>query len=236
MDSRFIIQTSLKHKEVTRKPLAMFVQRNKGCLKVVFAVCVAVVLLATTSGAVERTALQKHSDFCDINGDNYVSQGEMFERMKQLGLSTSSATFFSITISLFGPFSNPKWYDPFSINLEFIARARHTSATRIFGGPNGEVLELLKDYKFTQFDVDPQDNTLSTSEVAAMVTFDAQNLVGWVRADAEFFGLLFPVAGEERVLGDGSTERFITKDTWDRFYNGTLFFYLVGETPPWEEE
>jgi peroxygenase len=210
----------------------MFVQRNKGCLRTVIALFVAVVLQATTSGA-ERTALQKHSDFFDINGDNYVSPGESYKRMKELGLSTASASFFSYTISLIGPFTNPKWYAPFSINLKYIARGQHTSATRIFGGPNGEVVKELKKSKFELFDVD-EDGTLSTSEVKAMVKANAQNFADRVRADGEFFGLLFPVAGEDRVLEDYSTERFITKETWDKFYDGTLFFHLVGKTPPWE--
>jgi hypothetical protein len=214
----------------------MFEQHKKGCLRTVTALCVAVVLLATTSGAVEeRTALQKHGVFFDINGDNYLSPGENYKRMKQLGLSSSTATFFTITFGLLGPLTNPKWYAPFSINLKYIIRARNAGgATMILRGPNGGVDEELKESKFLLFDVD-EDGTLSTSEVKAMVKA-TQSYLGRVRLNGEFFGLLFPVAAEDRVLLDGSTEQFVTKDSWDDFFDGSLLFYLVGETPPWEQE
>ena len=45
------------------------------------------------------------------------------------------------------------------------------------------------------------------------------------------FTLLMGLAGESHQI-DGHTEKVLTRDTMQSFYDGTLFYKLAGEKPP----
>ena len=151
-----------------------------------------------------------------------------------MGYPITTSTAFTILFGATAPLLNPKWYAPWKLNLDYIARTLHidASSTQIYTKPDGVLNATRMDSMFQESDLD-KDGFLSYSEAQAMIERNAKSLIGKIRSQGEFLGLLFPLNGVSRELPDGSTELVIPKEIWDSMYEGTLFFNMAGETPPW---
>jgi len=178
------------------------------------------------------TELTKHVAFFDENDDGFIGNVEMFNRLQKLGFSRVDSLKNAAIIAIgLGSTTNSKWLTSFSIDISNIAKGKHSSATQIFSAPNGALDSVLKDSIFLKYDTN-SDNTLSQSELYTMVDDNAKSSSGRTLSRGEF-NLLFDAAGEDRQLPDGSTERFLSKSTWDKFYTGTLFYDMTGIATNW---
>jgi len=178
----------------------------------------------------EYTALMKHVDFFDVDGDGLIGNAELYSRLRALGFSPLAAL---PSVAVFGTalgfMTNKKWFRNFSVDISNIARVKHASATQIYSPPDGALDAALKDSLFLQYDTNG-DISLSMSEMNKLINDMAKSASGKIRSVGEI-GLLYMLAGEVRQLSDGSTERFISKVTWDKLYEGTLFYDMTGISP-----
>ena len=175
------------------------------------------------------TALQKHVMFFDQDGDGKITVGETFDGLRELGFgyTRSSAFAFAINAGL-GVATGAPWYAPLTVDIENIAKGKHDSDTDIYdvdGRFNAQKFEDL----FAIYDTD-SDNALSAEEFEIFYMRNKEDEASSLVSTFEF-GLLIELAGEPRVI-DGKETSVVTRETMARFYDGSLFYDLVGRTPP----
>ncbi len=175
------------------------------------------------------TFLQKHLSFFDGNHDGQLTRSETAVGLRRLGLgrakSEAVATFINVGV---GVSTSDHWYDPTTINLAKIHHAKHGSDTGIFDAQGDFVPEKFNQL-FERFDTD-KDQSLSQGEITKMHEALKTDKVGDFASKGEF-SLLMDLAGEPREV-DGQPSKVLTRDTLQSFYDGTLFYKLVGEKPP----
>ena len=89
-------------------------------------------LVASTAFA-ERTALQKHADFFDGNGNNVVTVPETYDGLRRLGIDPVRSSAFAVAINLgLGRSTGAAWYEPYNVYLETIEKGKHSSDTDIY--------------------------------------------------------------------------------------------------------
>ena len=89
-------------------------------------------LVASTAFA-ERTALQKHADFFDGNGNNIVTVPETYDGLRRLGIDPVRSSAFAVAINLgLGRSTGAAWYEPYNVYLDAIEKGKHSSDTDIY--------------------------------------------------------------------------------------------------------
>jgi peroxygenase len=178
----------------------------------------------------KMTPLEKHLAFFDRDHDGQLTREETAQGLRKLGLGTvrSEVTASAINAGI-GLKSSDHWYDFTTINLSKIHLSKHGSDTGIYDA-QGQFVQAKYDELWARFD-QGQKGALNQADIQAMHASLSTDKVGDVAAKAEF-DLLMEIAGQNQTQPDGSTQRVLTKDTMQQFYDGTLFYNLAGETAP----
>lgn len=177
-----------------------------------------------TPVAQERTALQKHVDFFDRNGDGQTRVWETYQGLRalKLGRLTSAGAALVINASL-GVKTGSPWYSWLTIQNDGIHMGKHEGDTDVYD-EQGNFDQSRFNALFTTFDLD-RDEALSKPELDAMMVVRGNGKAS-AGSKAEF-GLLLKIAGEDRPTG-----RVLTRKTLQQLYDGSLFYSLAGEKPP----
>jgi len=175
------------------------------------------------------SALQKHVMFFDQDGDGKITVGETFDGLRELGFgyTRSSAFAFAINAGL-GVATGAPWYAPLTVDIENIAKGKHDSDTDIYD-VDGRFNPVKFEQLFALYDTD-RDDALSAEEFEVFYARNKEDEASSLVSTFEF-GLLIELAGEKRVI-DGKETSVVTRETMERFYDGSLFYDLVGRTPP----
>ena len=184
-----------------------------------------------TQASTKLTALQKHVMFFDQDGDGKITVGETFDGLRELGFgyTRSSAFAFAINAGL-GVATGAPWYSPLTVDVANIAKGKHDSDTDIYDD-NGRFDPAKFKELFALYDTD-NDDALSAEEFEVFYARNKESEASSLVSTFEF-GLLIELAGEPRVV-DGRDTQVVTRQTMERFYDGSLFFDLVGRKPPFE--
>ncbi|MFT4976971.1 MAG: peroxygenase [Myxococcota bacterium] len=189
-----------------------------------------------TAQASERTALQLHADFFDVDVDGFVEWTETYTRCRALGFSTvtSSGLASAINLALGSTTGGSTW----TINLDNIEAGIHGSDTGIYDA-DGDFVPSAFEAIFSRYDADG-DDAISDTEIDALYSGQFTDLTGSLASKAEF-GLLFDIAGEEREVElpcswfcdtYTDTEVVLTRATMTAFYDGSLFYTVAGLPVP----
>lgn len=161
------------------------------------------------------TALQKHVEFFDRDGDGEISLLDTYRGSRALGYGRvlSGLLAVSINTALGWPTADPP-RPTLRIRIANIHRGRHGSDTDIYDELGRFVPEEL-DETFARYDKDG-DGALDLRELWARARGDRDiyDLVGQIASLAEF-GLVYLIAAE-----DGKLDR----DTFRSIYDGSLFY------------
>lgn len=171
-----------------------------------------------------RTALQKHVDFFDRNGDGQIRVWETYQGCRALGMGRLLSTGAAVAINLaLGIKSGSPWYKLLTIQTDGIHQGKHGGDTGIYDA-DGNFVQARFDAMFAQHDSN-SDGALSEAEVEQMLVVNGggQPSLG---SKAEF-GLLMKLAGEDTPDG-----RVLTRQRLEAFYDGSLFYQLAGEKVP----
>ena len=182
----------------------------------------------------ERTALQKHADFFDGNGNNVITVSETYDGLRRLGIDPIRSSAFAVAINLgLGRSTGAAWYEPYNVYLAAIEKGKHASDTDIYD--DGGAFDTSRfDVIWKKYDLNG-NKEISESELDALYSGQYETAAGSVASRAEFTVLMM-VAGEERVISRGwfwdETETVITRETLWSLYDGTLFYVIAGEPVP----
>ena len=202
-------------------------------------ICAAAFSLAAFSApaaAAERTALQKHADFFDVDGDGLIEWSETYARCRALGFSTVTASGLASAINL--ALGQTTGGSTWTIDTANIEAGIHGSDTGIYdadGHYNASAFGAI----FSRYDGDG-DGAISETEIDDLYAGQFTDLTGSVASKAEF-GLLFDIAGETRSFEVPcswwcdtytETEQVLTRETMVAFYDGSLFYTLAGLAVP----
>lgn len=174
-----------------------------------------------TQGAA-RTALQRHVDFFDRDGNGVLTIREIASGLNRLQIGPF-VTRLPVAILVALLLGRKTWgvvYPTLTINVDAIHRGRHKSTTGIFG-PDGELDEARFVELFQRYDGD-RDGFIEESELGGMMRGIASP--GFANALSRFLArqelpTLMREFGERRA--DGAT--VLSRETLGQFYAGDLF-------------
>ncbi len=177
-----------------------------------------------TSTAQQRTALQKHVDFFDRNGDGKTRVWETYQGLRALkvGRLLSAAGAVAINASL-GMKTGSPWYSWLTIQNDGIHMGKHEGDTDVYD-EQGNFVQSRFNALFINFDKN-RDDALNRQELDDMMIARGNGKAN-IGSKAEF-GLLLEIAGEDRPDG-----RVVTRKTLQALYDGSLFYTLAGEKAP----
>jgi peroxygenase len=172
-----------------------------------------------------RTALQKHVDFFDRNGDGETRVWETYAGCRALGMGRLMSTAAAVVINAaLGIKSGSPWYSFLTIQNDGIHFGKHKGDTGIYD-QDGNFVQSRFDDMFKLHDTDG-DDALNQGEIDKMLVVNGQGKPS-TGSKAEF-GLLMKLAGENNADG----ERVLTRQRMQEFYDGSLFYQLAGEKVP----
>ena len=167
-----------------------------------------------------RTALQKHVDFFDTDGDGKITLLETYQGLRRLGLGAArSALFGGVINAALG--SSTSRAPSLTVDASHIDAGKHASDTGVYD-ENGRFVQRSFDRLFARYDEDG-DGALDRKELSRLFEESRTDIVGHLGSMAEF-GLLLCLAGEDR-----KGRKVITRQRLGRFYDGSLFYQLADE-------
>ncbi len=171
-----------------------------------------------------RTALMRHAQFFDIDGDGIISLSETITRLRQLGYGAVHARVIAYPIHmLLGPKTSGRM--TLGITIANIHVGKHDSDTGVFDAQGNFVLENFE-RMFARFDKD-RSGALNELEIKAMVAAHSKERPGgWLASRLEF-KLLLDLAADGSEVVDGRRVRSISRARLRKFYDGTLLPELV---------
>lgn len=177
--------------------------------------------LGTQSAPGSRTALQKHVDFFDADGNSRITLAETYGGFRRLGFGCSRSALFAGVIHLaLGPTTSG--FPTLTIDSRRIHLGKHSSDTGIFDSL-GHFQAASFNRRFNESDED-RDGALTATELSRLLARRRTDWIGHMASWAEF-SLLFGLAGETR-----GTEKVLTRERLASFYDGSLLHQLAANT------
>ena len=174
----------------------------------------------TPSGTKTRTALRKHVDFFDGDGNARITLAETYRGFRRLGFDpVRSGVFASVIHLALGPRTSGSL--TLTIDARRIHLGKHSSDTGIFDSL-GRFSGVSFNRRFDENDED-KDGALNANELSRMLARRRTDWVGHLASRAEF-GLLLGLAGELR-----GNQKVLTRERLASFYEGTLLYLLAAE-------
>ncbi|MCM2256017.1 MAG: caleosin family protein [Vicinamibacteria bacterium] len=167
-----------------------------------------------------RTALQKHVDFFDQDGDGLITLAETYSGLRRLGLDPlRSAAAAAVINGALGPATSgaPR----LSIDTRRIHAGMHASDTGVYDS-RGRFSITRFERLFARYDVAGQ-GALDDAALRRLFTDQRTDWLGHLASRAEF-GLLLELAGQ---LRDG--RKVLTRERLLSFYDGSLFGVVADE-------
>lgn len=179
---------------------------------------------APTPPKAQRTALQKHIDFFDRDGDGDIRVVETYQGCRALGMGRLLSAGAAVAINAaLGVKSGSPWHSFLTIRTDGIHHGKHEGDTGVYDA-DGNFVQSRFDAMFDLHDADKND-ALDKPEIESMM---AANGNGKASTGSKLeFGLLLKLAGEETPDG-----RVLTRSRLQAFYDGSLFYQLAGEKAP----
>ena len=172
----------------------------------------------------QRTALEKHVDFFDRNGDGETKFYETYQGCRAIGMGRLLSAGAAVAINAaLGIKSGSPWYKFLTIQNDGIHLGKHDGDTGCYDA-DGNFVESKFDELWTRHDVDG-DSALNETEIESMMRKNGNGKPSF--GSKLEFGLLLKLAGEETPNG-----RVLTRDTMKSFYDGSLFYDIAGEKAP----
>jgi peroxygenase len=167
-----------------------------------------------------RTALQKHVEFFDFDGDGRISPDETRMGLNALGMTGAQNL---LTRSLINGTFGPPTTGSQDVSVADIEKAIHPGDTGAFDA-NGNFDKPRFDRIWNDFDKN-KDGKLTEDEIATMTDANSTpRTFGRVATKGEF-KLLMNLAGQD----DPKLGRVVTRERLQAFYDGTLFDKIVAE-------
>ena len=177
----------------------------------------------------DRTALQKHVDFFDRNGDTKITLRETNEGFQALGFGKIRAGILAFGVNAgLAPKTRAPGDPKLTIDTNRIELGKHPSDTDIYD-ENGQFSAVKFEELFENYDLD-QDNALSQKEIVNFRKRNKETFASSIGSKAEF-DLLIEIAGEEQII-QGKKTKVLTQQTMTDFYDGNLFYRIAGEPLP----
>jgi hypothetical protein len=174
--------------------------------------------------------LELHANFFDINHDGKVEYSETVASLKRLGVGYVAREKFAILLHTVVFFKNGG--ESSAITVSGIAKTgRHEGDTGIFNADGAFDAAAFQRF-FDRFDID-HSGAINTKEVAAAIEANKKER-GSKGAGAAAFELpvLIGLAGDRTDTVDGAPVQAISKERLQEFYQGTLFYKMVGDPLP----
>lgn len=174
-------------------------------------------------GDPRRTALQRHGDYFDSNGDGVITVGEARKHLAELDLKIlRSALLTAVLINLFiGRKTWGVWYPTLTVNVDAIHRGIHGSHTGLFGRDGNFDRDLFEKKFAEQWDTNG-DGCIDQSEMDSIMARKAQkglrHVLGRFFASSELpvvFKKASQVVDGRPVLTREQLLRFFEGDLWD---------------------
>lgn len=171
----------------------------------------------------ERTALQKHVDFFDRDGDTQITVPETYQGLRALGLDATRSLPAAVVINL--GLGKKTEGSTFVVNSNSIHLGKHPSDTDIYDD-NGKFSQAKFDELYEKYDTN-QDGNMSKEE---FVEFRARNKEDGASAIASKleFDLLVELGGTHTTV-DGEATQVFSKERLKEFYDGSLFPSIEAE-------
>lgn len=171
-----------------------------------------------------RTALQKHIDYFDRNGDGEIKPLETYRSCRKLGMGVLLSAGAAVAINAaLGVKSGSPWYKFLTIQTEGIHHGKHEGDTGVYD-KDGQFVQQKFDEMWQKHDKNG-DNALSQQEIEDMMVANGN---GKASTGSKLeFRLLLKLAGEDTPDG-----RVLTRSRMESFYDGSLFYTLAGEKAP----
>lgn len=171
-----------------------------------------------------RTALQKHIDYFDRNGDGEIKPSETYRSCRKLGMGVLLSAGAAVAINAaLGVKSGSPWYRFLTIRTDGIHHGKHEGDTGVYD-KDGNFVQQKFDEMWTRHDKDG-DDALNKQEIEDMMVVNGN---GRASTGSKLeFRLLLKLAGEDTPDG-----RVLTRSRMESFYDGSLFYALAGEKAP----
>lgn len=185
---------------------------------------------AASYAACPANPLEMHAAFFDINHDGKVEYWETVASLKRLGVGYVEREKFAILLHTFVFFKNHGGDS--AISVAGIAKAgRHEGDTGIFNAEGAFDPAAFQRF-FERFDAD-RSGAINTTEVDAAIEANKKDR-GTKGAGAAALELpvLIEIAGDRTDTVNGAPVRAISRERLQEFYEGTLFYKIVGDPVP----
>ena len=164
------------------------------------------------------TALQRHVDYFDGNGDGLVGWRETYQGIRDLGVGRAwSGVLAAIIVGALGKITGGGWA---TVRIANIHRGKHPSDTGVFDAAGELVLPRFQAL-FASVASSSAPDRISFAEFRAFMKLGPQSAVGdffsWAEAK-----LFFCVAADCTKRQDGVPVPAIRERTLLRFYRGEL--------------
>jgi peroxygenase len=187
--------------------------------------CLMLVLAGFSPALLAETALQRHVQFFDENGDGHISSGEIYSSARRLGLGRLEAAKMAGLVSFFlGP-KTSGCYLGFNIKISNIQVGIHDSDTGVYD-KDGNFCDKRLRKLIHAFDAD-KDGALSVQELESMHAEKRKSFNG-DRASRGEFDLLMQLGGENRDV-NGAGVRVLTYEVLKEMYDGKFFYRIANE-------
>jgi peroxygenase len=167
-------------------------------------------------------ALQKHLMFFDTNNDGKLTVDETKAGLERLGLNPAGALAGAVFIHAG---LQKAGGGGLSLDLSKITMAKHKSDTGAFDA-NGKFVPAAFERMFT-FDTN-HSNSLSWTELKAMMAANKQDTAGAIGSKAEF-GLLIKLGADTTEMENGQKVPAVSRKRLQSIYTGTLFYDIAAE-------
>jgi peroxygenase len=185
---------------------------------------------ATARAACPANPLEMHAAFFDVNHDGKVDYWETVESLKRLGVGFVERQKFAILLHTVVFFKNGGTDS--AISIAGIAKTgRHEGDTGIFNSEGAFDPAAFQRF-FDRFDAD-RSGAINPAEVKTAIEANKKER-GTKGAGAAAFELpvLIEVAGDRTDTVNGVQVKAISKERLQEFYQGTLFYKIVGDPIP----
>jgi peroxygenase len=174
--------------------------------------------------------LELHAAFFDINHDGKVEYWETLASLKRLGVGFVEREKFAILLHTFVFFKNHG--SDSAILISGIAKTgRHEGDTGIFNSEGAFDPAAFQRF-FERFDVD-HSGAINTAEVKTAIEANKKDRgAKGAGAAALELPVLIEIAGDRTDTVNGAPIKAISRERLQEFYEGTLFYKIVGDPIP----
>lgn len=185
-------------------------------------------MASATTTSPSATALERHASFFDPDATGFVTWRQTYAGMRRLGVHIPWRILLTPVINGFLGYLT-QGRPSFVIRIDAIAKGKHPYDSGTFDA-SGELDAGAFDALFAG-----AGDAITEDEMRAVITARGDRLPGLGKVagalghwfSSREVGVFFCVAADATKVVDGKKVAAVSKKTFQRFYDGTLFFDLA---------